>query len=215
MNNADKIMSILVPLTIKDVPERIKQSNEYFEFFYSYALLGFNNRKHLLKFNVPAYFITLAVEFSSSFSIRSQYLDDTLFQLVSVLVRSCDVSRYILSKNNRPLLPNKLTFDENENYIMTLPEDVYHSLFTKKFYTKKIIKDYISLEENKKLLQFCCWENEEFSRYIIEEFLAVINNSYNHELDPYFVFMNKILKLNDSYQKFRTEFLLIGDKEGN
>lgn len=213
--NADKIMSILVPLAIKEVPDRIKQSNEYFEFFYSYALLGFNNRKHLLKFHVASYFISLAIEFSSSFSIRSQYLDDTLFQVVSVLVRSCDISGYILNKNNRLILPNKFMFDENENYITTLPENIYDSLFIKKFFTKKIIKEYISLEENKKLMQFCCWENDEFSRYIIDEFLSLINNSYNHELDPYFVFMNKILKMNDSFQKFRIEYLLVGDKEGN
>ena len=94
---SDRLLSAALLLLKKEVAEHSRHLTQYFNLFYQYALIGPAERAQLLKLNVAAHFMALALEEGPGPHIKYQYADlGKLFQVVSLLVRCCDVSsRYV------------------------------------------------------------------------------------------------------------------------
>ena len=52
-------------------------------------------------------------------------------------------------------------------------------------YLKKLIEEANTAEDTRRLLQFCCWENPQFSHAVLYELLWQIAFAYTYELRPY------------------------------
>lgn len=104
-----------------------------------YASLGSAERLQLLKLNVPALFMLVALDEGPGPPIKYQYADlGKLYHVVSVLVRCCDVSSKTMSSvpgNTRPL-NNPFTVECSE-YLMPIQTQVSDILFNKTNYVKK------------------------------------------------------------------------------
>lgn len=177
-----------------------------------YASLGNAERLQLLRLNVPATFILVALDEGPGPPIKYQYADlGKLYQVVSLLVRCCDVSSKTVSSvhGNLPL-PNPLAAEDCPEYLMPLQPAVVELLLTKTNYVKKIIEEANSVEDTIKLLKFCSWENPHFSSVVLNELLWQIAYSYAYELRPHLDLLLHILLLEDSWQTHRIHNALKG-----
>nr|XP_027204063.1 probable ubiquitin carboxyl-terminal hydrolase FAF-X [Dermatophagoides pteronyssinus] len=230
----NEIMSILLSFIQKDFVDCSRQSTQYFHLIYSYAILGIEQRKHLLLLSTPSLFITFVNDRNFSITKSTQTIDNRLYQVVSYLVRSCDprmiiCSQFSESETYQPL-SNPFQYDDNnidvvvnvvdgnhqqqdnDHYIMEMPKDLYEKLYQQKSYIKHILNEAISLNENLLLLKFCSWENQLFSLQILDELLLQLNNSYTtYELEPYFYLLRDLLLLEDSIQHYRIQVAIFGD----
>lgn len=210
---ANRIMSILIRLLKKEIADHSSHLAQFFLFFHMYANLGEKERNLLLSCDIPYYFILIATEEGPGYPIKYQYVDfNKLYQVVSCLVRCCNLSSKSVSSNsNHPLLPNPFKFD-GHNYLMPIQDQVFETLFVKKKYLKKILKDAMALDETCNLLKFCSWENPVFSKNLLTELLCHLSNSYTYELRPFFELLYGILTLNDSWQEQRIRASFTGGR---
>lgn len=208
---ANRIMTILVRLLNKDVMDNCRQSGQYFNLFYLYATLGFEERLHLLEFNVPTLFMQIAVD-EGPILYKNQYVDfGKLYQVVSQLIRCCDISCEAKSFfNDKPCLPNPFKHESNDEYIMNIQQNALDMLYYKMDYFVKILKEAITIDDNVKLICFCCWENQRLSYSTIREMFWHIAYSLNFELKPYFNLLNQLLLIEDSWQKYRFSLTFSG-----
>ncbi|KAI2802763.1 putative ubiquitin carboxyl-terminal hydrolase FAF-X [Blomia tropicalis] len=210
---ADRIMESVTCLLKKDLSEYSNNLTQYFNMFYLFTTLGVKERAHLLKFDVPFQFMSIATDEGTGYPIKYQYVEfGKLYQVVSLLIRCCNISDHCSSFNaDRVVSPNPFRHEEISDYIQPLPLAAYEILFVKKKYLKKIIKDAHSLEDTCKLLQFCCWENPNFSLSVLNEIIYYITNAYTYELRPYFDLLYHLLMMPDSWQEHRIRTACIGD----
>lgn len=91
---SDYLLQIVLALLWMEVPEHGKHLSQYFSLFVMYASLGVAEKSQLLKLNVPANFINVALDEGPGPPIKYQYSTELgkLYQVVSQLVRCCDVS---------------------------------------------------------------------------------------------------------------------------
>lgn len=213
---SDHILSAVLGLLKKEVPEHGRHLQQYFHFFLMYSTIGPPERLQLLQLGVPATFMLVALDEGPGPPIRYQYAElGKLYSVVSQLVRCCDVSARMRSSvpNTQP---RANPFDEGHP-VMEIQPVVADILFTKATYLKKVIEDSTTSEDTLKLLRFCCWENPQFSRIVLSELLWQVAFSYTYELRPYLDLLLQMMLITDSWQSHRIHNTLKGipdDKEG-
>ena len=78
-----------------------------------------------------------------------------------------------------------------------------HSIPSRYGYLKKLIEEANTAEDTRRLLQFCCWENPQFSHAVLYELLWQIAFAYTYELRPYLDLLLHMLCMEDSWQNHR------------
>lgn len=151
--------------------------------------------------------------------IKHQYPDlCKLHHVVSQLLRCSDISSRCKSSNDGPILPNPYG-DQNvsiENRI-PLSKEAMDYLFNKPAYIKKLLEDVHVGEEGLKLLQYCSWENPQFSRTLLIELMWQCGFSYWHDMRHHTDMLLNILLMEDSWQNHRIHNALLGvaqEREG-
>ncbi|XP_077513422.1 ubiquitin carboxyl-terminal hydrolase-like faf isoform X2 [Amblyomma americanum] len=217
---SDHLLVAVLSLVNKEVSEHGRHLAQYFGFFYMYACYGVAERLQLLRLNVLGTLMLVALDEGPGPPIKYQYADlSKLYQLVSLLVRCCDVSSKTHSclPNGVPL-PNPHMGDHLcQEYLMAIQPQVAACLYNKTSYVKKVIEDASASEETLKLLQFCSWENPQFSSAVLGELLWQVAYTYTYELRPFVDLLLGVLLLEDSWQVHRIHNALRGipdDREG-
>ncbi|KAM7302505.1 putative ubiquitin carboxyl-terminal hydrolase FAF-X [Ixodes scapularis] len=217
---SDHLLLAVLSLVNKEVSEHGRHLAQYFGFFYMYACFGVPERLQLLRLNVLSTLMLVALDEGPGPPIKYQYADlSKLYQLVSLLVRCCDVSSKTHSclPNSAPL-PNPHAGDQLcPDYLMVVQPQVAACLFNKTSYVKKVIEDANGSEDTAKLLRFCSWENPQFSSTVLSELLWQIAYTYTYELRPFMDLLLHVLLLEDSWQNHRIHNALKGipdDREG-
>ncbi|XP_075236606.1 ubiquitin carboxyl-terminal hydrolase-like faf isoform X2 [Lycorma delicatula] len=212
---SDHLLMAVLSLVHKEVSENGRHLPHYFTLFHMYASLGIQEKTQLLKLNVPATFMLVALDEGPGPAIKYQYPELTkLHSVVSQLIRCCDVSSKTQSSQSTqgvPPLPNP--FAENDAYIMPIQPQAAEIIYTRSTYIKKIIEDSQLTDEGVKLLQFCCWENPHMSRTVLSELLWQIAFAYCHELRHYMDLLLGMLLMEDSWQSHRIHNALKGMPE--
>uniref|UniRef100_T1IZS4 ubiquitinyl hydrolase 1 n=1 Tax=Strigamia maritima TaxID=126957 RepID=T1IZS4_STRMM len=216
---SDHLLQAVLGLLKKEVSEHGRHLAQYFSLFLMYSSLGVLERKELLKLNVPATFMLVALDEGPGPPIKYQYAElGKLYQVVSQLIRCCDVSSKMQSSvsGNAPLA-NIHGDHMCPDYIMPIQSQVAEILYARTSYVKKIIEDANTSEDTIKLLKFCSWENPHFSSMVLSELLWQIAYSYTYELRPYLDLLLHMLILEDSWQNHRIHNALKGipdDRDG-
>uniref|UniRef100_A0A1X7THH0 Ubiquitin carboxyl-terminal hydrolase n=1 Tax=Amphimedon queenslandica TaxID=400682 RepID=A0A1X7THH0_AMPQE len=172
-------------------------------------------RQHLLRLGVPAQFIALSLDEGPGPALRSPYADiSRLYSVVSVLVRSCDVSIIQRSsKEGTEVLPNPYADPE---LCEKLSNDLLHWLYERTSiqqsttYVKKLIEDNSPIEETLRFLGFCSWENWEFSAVVIADLLMEIATVQPFDMRPYLDLLYHLLTMADSWQHTRIRAMFLG-----
>lgn len=217
---SDQLLLLVLSLLKKEVSEHGRHLTQYFSLFLMYASLGIAERLQLLKLNVPATFMRVALDEGPGPPIKYQYAElGKLYHVVSLLVCCCDVScKTQSSMAGAQPLPNVHMGDQIcVEYLMLIQPEVVDILYNKTCYVKKIIEDANNSEDTVKLLKFCSWENPHFSSMVLSELLWQIAYSYTYELRPYLDLLLHMLLLEDSWQNHRIHNALKGipdDRDG-
>ncbi|KAH6937894.1 hypothetical protein HPB50_004976 [Hyalomma asiaticum] len=217
---SDHLLVAVLSLVNKEVSEHGRHLAQYFGFFYMYACCGVTERLQLLRLNVLGTLMLVALDEGPGPPIKYQYADlSKLYQLVSLLVRCCDVSSKTHScLPNAVPLPNPHMGDQLcQEYLMPIQPQVAACLYNKSSYIKKVIEDASGAEDTLKLLQFCSWENPQFSSAVLGELLWQVAYTYTYELRPFVDLLLGVLLLEDSWQVHRIHNALRGlpdDREG-
>ncbi|KAM4560871.1 ubiquitin carboxyl-terminal hydrolase 9X isoform 4-T4 [Fundulus diaphanus] len=216
---SDHLLRAVLNLLRREVSEHGRHLQQYFNLFVMYANLGLAEKTQLLKLNVPATFMLVALDEGPGPPIKYQYAElGKLYTVVSQLVRCCDVSTRMQSSiNGNPPLPNPYGDTNLTAPVMPVQQLVAEILFVRTSYVKKIIEDCSNSEETVKLLRFCCWENPQFSSTVLSELLWQVAYSYTYELRPYLDLLLQILLIEDSWQTHRIHNVLKGipdDRDG-
>lgn len=96
-----------------------------------YFFTGIQEKAQLLKLNVPATFMLVALDEGPGPAIKYQYTElGKLNQLVSCLIRCCDVSSKCQSSTGAPILPNPYR-ESCPNYIMPISSQAAEILFNR------------------------------------------------------------------------------------
>lgn len=216
---SDHLLRAVLNLLRREVSEHGRHLQQYFNLFVMYANLGTAEKTQLLKLNVPATFMLVALDEGPGPPIKYQYAElGKLYTVVSQLIRCCDVSsRMHSSITGNPPLPNPYGDPSLSQPIMPLQQNVAEILCSRTSYVKKIIEDCSNSDETIKLLRFCCWENPQFSSTVLSELLWQVAYSYTYELRPYLDLLLQILLTEDSWQTHRIHNALKGipdDRDG-
>ncbi|XP_067668544.1 ubiquitin carboxyl-terminal hydrolase 9X-like [Haliotis asinina] len=216
---SDHLLVAVLALMRKEVSEHGRHLQQYFHLFLMYLNLGIQEKQQLLRLNVPAQFIMVALDEGAGPPIKYQYAElSKLYSVVSHLVRCCDVSaRCQCSVNGQPPLPNPHGDQHCPQPLMEIQSQVEEVLFGRTSYVKKLIEECNNTEDTTKLLKFCCWENPHFSSTVLSELLWQVAYSYTYELRPYLDLLLQMLMLEDSWQNHRIHNALKGipdDRDG-
>lgn len=217
---SDHLLGAVLSLVNKEVSEHGRHLAQYFGFFYMYACYGVAERLQLLRLNVLGTLMLVALDEGPGPPIKYQYADlSKLYQLVSLLVRCCDVSSKTHSclPNAAPLANPHMGDQLCQEYLMPIQPQVAACLYNKSSYVKKVIEDASGAEDTLKLLQFCSWENPQFSSAVLGELLWQVAYTYTYELRPFVDLLLGVLLLEDSWQVHRIHNALRGlpdDREG-
>ena len=192
--------------------------NQYFNLFYQYSNASRDARAQLVKLSLPTKFMIIALDENIIPSLKSQYSEfGRLHQVVSILIRSCDISsKCTPNKTTDAILPNPYGF-ENGSYVGNLPADTTELLFNKPQYIKKVIEDATNLDETFLFLRYCCWENPRLSKVVLGELIWHVAFYYDNEVKPHLDLLLHILLMPDSWQRCRILNALNGlsnEKEG-
>nr|CAD7574966.1 unnamed protein product [Timema californicum] len=214
---SDHLLHAVLLLLHKEVADHGRHLPHFFTLFHMYASLGINEKTQLLKLNVPATFMLVALDEGPGPAIKYQYPELTkLHQVVSQLIRCCDVSHKCQSSQmsqGNVALPNPYGDPACPDFIMPIQPQAAEILFGRTSYIKKMIEDANLSDETVKLLQFCCWENPHFSRTVLSELLWQIAYAYCHELRHHMDLLLAMLLLEDSWQTHRIHNALKGVPE--
>nr|CAD7589819.1 unnamed protein product [Timema genevievae] len=211
---SDHLLHAVLLLLHKEVADHGRHLPHFFTLFHMYASLGISEKTQLLKLNVPATFMLVALDEGPGPAIKYQYPELTkLHQVVSQLIRCCDVSHKCQSSQmsqGNVALPNPYGDPACPDFIMPIQPQAAEILFGRTSYIKKMIEDANLSDETVKLLQFCCWENPHFSRTVLSELLWQIAYAYCHELRHHMDLLLAMLLLEDSWQTHRIHNALKG-----
>lgn len=218
---SDYIMQLVLDLIKKDPMDRHLNQyyNQYFNLFYQYCMTSREARGQLIRLSLPTKFMNLALDENIIPSLKTQYSEfGRLHQVVSVLVRSCDISSRCKTASNEPVVqPNPYAFD-NGQYICALPPDAADLLFNKTNYVKKVIEEATNLDDTFLFLKYCCYENPRMSKLVLDDLTWHVAFYYDNELKPHLDLLLHILFMPDSWQRLRIINALNGstptEKEG-
>lgn len=152
--------------------------------------------------------------------IKHQYPDlCKLHHVVSQLIRCSDVtSKCKSSEEGAAILPNPYGDPtipvENR---LPLSKEAIDCLFNKTSYVKKLLEDVHAGEEGLKLLQFCSWENPQFTRILLMELLWQCGFAYWMDMRHHTDMLLSILLMEDSWQMHRIHNAVLGmnqEREG-
>ncbi|KAK6644525.1 hypothetical protein RUM43_000792 [Polyplax serrata] len=210
---SDHLLHALILLLDKEISDHGKHLVHYFTLFQMYAQLGLEEKAQLLRLDVAKLFISVALEEGPGPAIKSQYFDCTkLHQVVSMLVRCCDLSSRTQNSNaSAQPLPNPFCDPQcSSSYLIPVQPEVAELLFGKVGYAKKLIDNPNPSEELVKLLQFCSWENPIFSKNLLSETLRQIACTIYQDLKHYLDWLLHLLLIEDSWQTHRIHNALQG-----
>ncbi|KAB7498699.1 putative ubiquitin carboxyl-terminal hydrolase FAF-X, partial [Armadillidium nasatum] len=232
---SDQLLIAVLLLLNKEVSEHGRHLLQYFHLFHMYSSYGPQEKLQLLKncpqqvifddgacrewLNVVDTLMLVALDEGPGPAIKYQYPElGKLYQVVSQLIRCCDVSHKCQSsQTNKTPLPNPHGDNTIVEPLMPIQPKVAEILYGRPTYVKKIIEDSNTSEDTLKLLKFCCWENPMFSSMVLSELLWQIAYAYTYELRPYFDLLLHMLLLEDSWQDHRIHNALKGipdEREG-
>ncbi|XP_052214421.1 probable ubiquitin carboxyl-terminal hydrolase FAF-X [Dreissena polymorpha] len=212
---SDHLLVAVLNLLKKEVSEHGRHLQQYFHLFLMYSNLGVQEKRHLLKLNVPQLFMMVALDDGPGPPIKYQYAEfSKLYSVVSQLVRCCDVSAKCTSS-----VPGKdpLANPYGDQILMEIQPQVAEILIARTSYVKKLLEECNTTEDTTRLLRYCCWENPHFSSTVLSELLWQIAYSYTYELRPYLDLLLQMLLLEDSWQNHRIHNALKGipdDRDG-
>ncbi|XP_008200473.2 probable ubiquitin carboxyl-terminal hydrolase FAF-X isoform X3 [Tribolium castaneum] len=211
---SDHVLWALLGLLQREVSEHGRHLPHYCSVFHMYANQGVQEKAQLLKMNVPATFMLVALDEGPGPAIKYQYTElGKLNQLVSCLIRCCDVSSKCQSSTGGPILPNPYADPMCPDYIMPISPQAADILYNRSSYIKKVIEDTNLTDEAIKLLQFCSWENPHFSRTVLSELLWQIAFAYCQELRHHIEILLSVLVIEDSWQTHRIHNAIKGVPE--
>ncbi|XP_012278998.1 probable ubiquitin carboxyl-terminal hydrolase FAF-X [Orussus abietinus] len=219
---SDHLLHAVLSLLHREISDHGRHLPHYFSLFHTYASLGFAEKAQLLKLNVPVTFMLVAIDEGPGPTIKYQYPELTkLHQVVSMLIRCCDVSSRCQSsqaQNAVPPLPNPYGDPSCQpDYLMPIQPQAADILFVRTSYVKKLIEDANVTEDTVKFLAYCCWENPHLSRTVLSELLWQIGFAYTHELRHHTDLLFAMLIMEDSWQTHRVHNALKGvpdEREG-
>ncbi|CAH1782281.1 unnamed protein product [Owenia fusiformis] len=216
---SDHLLVAVLNLLNKEVADHGRHLPQYFHLFLMYSNLGTAEKQQLLRLNVPATFVLVALDEGPGPPIKYQYAELTkLYSVVSQLIRCCDVSsRCQSSVAGQSPQPNPHGEQLQGQSPIPLQSKVTDIIFGRTSYVKKLIEDANNSEETTKLLRFCSWENPHFSSTVLSELLWQVAYSYTYELRPYLDLLLQMLLLDDSWQNHRIHNALKGipdDRDG-
>ncbi|CAG9840067.1 unnamed protein product [Diabrotica balteata] len=211
---SDHILWALLSLLQREVSEHGRHLPHYCSVFHMYANQGIQEKTQLLRMNVPATFMMVALDEGPGPAIKYQFTElGKLNQLVACLIRCCDVSSKCQNSTNGPVLPNPYKDPTIPEYIMPISSPAAEILFNRNVYVKKVIEDTNLTEDAIKFLQFCSWENPHFSRTVLSELLWQIAYAYCQELRHHIEILLSILLIEDSWQNHRIHNAIKGVPE--
>lgn len=216
---SDHLLLAILNLLKKEVSEHGRHLQQYFNLFLLYSNLGTDEKQQLLRLNVPALFMLVALDEGPGPPIKYQYADlSKLYSVVSHLTRCCDVSAKCQSSvSTSAPLSNPHVDPTCGAPLMLIQAQVADILYNRTSYVKKVIEDCNNSEDTTKLLRFCSWENPHFSSTVLSELLWQVAYSYTYELKPYLDLLFQMLMLEDSWQNHRIHNALKGipeDRDG-
>jgi len=214
---SDHLLLAVLALLWSEVSEHGRHLSQYFNLFAIYASLGVAEKCQLLKLNVASLLISVALDDGPGPPIKYQYAElAKLYQVVSTLVRCCDVSSLTQpfggtdssgpSSLANPYMEPALQGES----VMPVQPQVADLLFNRYGYLKKLIEEANQGEDTRRLLQFCCWENPQFSHAVLYELLWQIAFAYTYELRPFLDLLLHMLCMEDSWQNHRIQKALKG-----
>ncbi|XP_058833231.1 probable ubiquitin carboxyl-terminal hydrolase FAF isoform X2 [Topomyia yanbarensis] len=219
-NLCEQVLIAVLSLLKGDVADFGKHLPQYFNLFSLYAGLGLHEKQQLIRLNVPAVFMKVALDEGPGGQIKYQYPDlSKLHYVVSHLIRSCDVSSRCQSSTGVVAVKPNIYIDPHITYdtLMPLSLECSEYLFNRVSYVKRLIEDTNIGEEGVKLLQYCSWENPHFSRSLLAELLWHCGYAYWHEMRHHTELLLHILLIEDSWQNHRIHNAILGisdDREG-
>ncbi|KAH1013809.1 hypothetical protein HUJ04_002748 [Dendroctonus ponderosae] len=216
---SDHLIWALLGLLQREVSEHGRHFPHYCTVFHTYASQGIQEKAQLLRLNVPSTFMLVALDEGPGPAIKYQYTELTkLTQVVSCLIRCCDVSSKCQSSSApSPILPNPFRDTSIPDYIMPISPQDADLLFKDPRFIKKVIEDQNLTDEAIKLIQFCSWENPEFSKSVLSELLWQIAFAYCQELRHHNEILMSVLLIEDSWQLQRIITAITGipdEREG-
>ncbi|XP_055619318.1 probable ubiquitin carboxyl-terminal hydrolase FAF isoform X2 [Toxorhynchites rutilus septentrionalis] len=219
-NLCEQVLIAVLSMLKEEVADYGKHLPQYFNLFSLYAGLGLHEKQQLIKLNVPAIFMKVALDEGPGPQIKYQYPDlSKLHQVVSHLIRSCDVSNRCQSSNGAVAVKPNIFIDQHITYdtLMPLSSECAEYLFNRVSYIKRLIEDTNIGEEGVKLLQYCTWENPHFSRALLAELLWHCGYAYWHDMRHHTELLLQLLLIEDSWQNHRIHNAILGisdDREG-
>lgn len=212
---SDHVLLSALGLLRKEVLDNGRHTAQYFQLFVTYAHMGHEERRQLLRLNVLATFMAVALDESPGQPFKCQYSEfSKLCSVVSALMRCCDLSQHCeMLSGQKPALANP----HGDTPLLALPSKAAEMLYNKPTFVKKLIEENNSSDDTVKLLLYVCWENMMFSRTLISELLWQIAYSYTYELRPYLDLLLRVLIMEDSWQMMRLELAVCGipdDRDG-
>merc|ERR1719177_88791 len=120
---SDHLLLAVLALLWSEVAEHGRHLSQYFNLFVIYASLGVAEKQQLLRLNVASLLISVALDDGPGPPIKYQYAElGKLYQVVSSLVRCCDVSALAQSAaDGQTPLPNPYMDPSlNHNYVMQI-----------------------------------------------------------------------------------------------
>ncbi|VVC40180.1 Hypothetical protein CINCED_3A020619 [Cinara cedri] len=214
---SDHLIIAVLSLLQKEVGEHTNRHlPHYFSFFLIYSNLGMPEKQQLIRLNVAAIFILVAIdEGPGGSNIKYQFNEiNKLHSVISILVRCCDCTEKCVSFSpGMPFLPNP--YAECQPYLRKVPQQVKDCIFGRICYLKKLIDNSQMNEDSMKMLQFVCWENPQSSSMVLTEILWHIMYTYCQELKFYLDLLFVILSIDDSWQVLRIQNAMTGnEREG-
>ena len=131
---SDHLLLAVLALLWVEVSEHGRHLAQYFNLFAIYASLGVSEKTQLLKLNVASLLMSVALDDGPGPPIKYQYAElGKLYQVVSSLVRCCDVSSLAQSSTEgQAPLPNPyMDSSLNHTYIMHVQPAVTDLLFNR------------------------------------------------------------------------------------
>lgn len=143
--------------------------------------------------------------------IKYEYPDfSKLHQVVSNLIRCTDLSARCESSSGQPVLINPHAAHDS---LVPISPEAYEYLFGRTSYIKKLTEDTNVGEDGVKLLQYCSWENPQFSHLILTELMWQSGYAYWHDMRHHTELLLQVLLMEDSWQSHRIHNALLGVAE--
>lgn len=160
---------------------------------------------------VPELFMQVALDEGPGPPIKYEYPDfSKLHQVVSNLIRCTDLSARCESSTGQPVLANPHAASEA---LVPISPEAYEYLFGRTSYIKKLTEDTNVGEDGVKLLQYCSWENPQFSHLILTELMWQCGYAYWHDMRHHTELLLQVLLMEDSWQSHRIHNALLGVAE--